>query len=87
MESVLTNKGQVTVPKMIREHLKLKPVGRIKFFVHPDGTVVILPTISASALRGVAWSRRRLQARPATLKEMDQAAANASARSFESGKP
>jgi AbrB family looped-hinge helix DNA binding protein len=43
MESALTSKGQATIPKAIREHLRLKPGDRVKFFVHPDGGVVINP--------------------------------------------
>jgi antitoxin PrlF len=40
MESAITVKGQATIPKAIREHLALKPGDRVKFFVHPDGSVV-----------------------------------------------
>ena len=43
MESAITVKGQATIPKAIREHLALKPGDRVKFFVHPDGSVVLLP--------------------------------------------
>ena len=71
MESAITTKGQATIPKAIREHLRLKPGDRVKFFVHPDGSVVLLPKVPASALRGILKSRRR---RPATLSEMDEAA-------------
>lgn len=43
MESALSIKGQTTIPKAIREHLHLEPGERVKFFLHPDGSVVILP--------------------------------------------
>jgi antitoxin PrlF len=59
MESAITIKGQATIPKAIREHLKLKPGDRVKFFVHPDGSVVLLPKLPARALRGIVKSRRR----------------------------
>ena len=72
MESAITVKGQATIPKAIREHLRLKPGDRVKFFVHPDGSVVLLPKLPASALRGIVKSRRR---RPVTIEEMDEAAA------------
>ena len=52
MESAITVKGQATIPKAIREHLHLKAGDRVKFFVHPDGTVVLLPKLPASALHG-----------------------------------
>jgi antitoxin PrlF len=72
VESAITSKGQATIPKAIRDDLHLKPGDRVKFFVHPDGSVVLLPKVPASALRGIVKSRRR---RPATLSEMNEAAA------------
>jgi antitoxin PrlF len=72
MESALTSKGQATIPKAIREHLGLKPGGRIRFFIHPDGSVVILPELPVSRLRGMLKSRKR---RPVTIEEMDEAIA------------
>jgi AbrB family looped-hinge helix DNA binding protein len=53
MESAITSKGQVTIPKAIREHLQLKPGDRVEFFVHPDGSVVLLPKLPVSVLRGM----------------------------------
>ncbi len=76
MESAITVKGQATIPKAIRNHLRLKPGDRVKFFVHPDGSVVLLPKLPASALRGMIKFRRR---RPATIAEMTEAAAEGAA--------
>ena len=76
MESAVTVKGQATIPKAIRKHLRLKPGDRVKFFVHPDGSVVLLPKVSASALRGIIKSTRR---RPVTIAEMTDAAAEGAA--------
>jgi AbrB family looped-hinge helix DNA binding protein len=59
MESALTKKGQVTIPEAVLERLGLKPGDRVKFFMHPDGTVVLLPKLPASALRGIVKARRR----------------------------
>jgi AbrB family looped-hinge helix DNA binding protein len=70
MESAITSKGQATIPRAIREHLRLKPGDRVKFFVHPDGSVVLLPKLPASALRGIV----RPQKRPVTVEEMTEAA-------------
>jgi antitoxin PrlF len=55
MESAITRKGQATIPKAIREHLHLRPGDRVKFFLHPDGSVVLLPV---TALRGMIKHRR-----------------------------
>jgi len=76
MESAITVKGQATIPKAIRNHLRLKPGDRVKFFVHPDGSVVLLPKLPASALRGIVKSRRR---RPVTTAEMTEATAQGAA--------
>jgi antitoxin PrlF len=72
MESALTTKGQATIPKPIRDHLRLKPGDRVKFFIHPDGSVVLLPKRPASALRGIIKNMRR----PVTIEEMNQAVAD-----------
>jgi len=70
MESAITVKGQATIPKAVRKHLGLKPGDRVKFFMHPDGSVVLLPKLPASALRGIIKPRRR---RPVTIEEMTDA--------------
>jgi len=70
MESAITTKGQATIPKAIREHLGLKSGDRVKFFMHPDGSVVLLPKRPASVLRGIVKSRRRT-----SIKKMNEAAA------------
>ena len=72
MESAITVKGQATIPKEIRQHLKLKPGDRVKFFLHPDGSVVLLPKVPAASLRGMLKSRTQ---RRVTLDEMSKAAA------------
>lgn len=68
MESALSVKGQTTIPKAIRDHLHLEPGDRIKFFVHPDGSVVILPKIPTSSLKGIVKAHRR-----ASLDDMETA--------------
>jgi antitoxin PrlF len=68
MESALSVKGQATIPKAIRDHLHLEPGDRIKFFLHPDGSVVILPKIPTSKLKGIVKARRRF-----SLHEMETA--------------
>jgi antitoxin PrlF len=41
MSTVLTSKGQVTIPKLIREALHLAPGSVVDFAVNRDGDVVI----------------------------------------------
>jgi antitoxin PrlF len=76
VESAITVKGQATIPKAVREYLRLKPGDRVKFFMHPDGSVVLLPKLPAAALRGIIKSRRR---RPVKISEMTDAPAEGSA--------
>ena len=76
MEATLTAKGQATIPKAVRDHLHLHPGDKVKFFVHPDGTVVILPKLPVTSLRGMVKSRRR---NPVTIEEMNDAVAEGAA--------
>jgi len=82
MESSVTSKGQVTIPKEAREHLGLKPGDKVKFFIQPDGRVVILPKIGVSALRGIVPRRK---GPPVSLEEMDAAIARAATDRFVRG--
>ena len=81
MESAITEKGQATIPKAVRDHLRLKPGDKVKFFVHPDGTVVLLPKLNVSALRGMLKSSRR----PVTTQTMAAAAAAGAASAGAAG--
>jgi AbrB family looped-hinge helix DNA binding protein len=67
MESTLSSKNQATIPKSVREYLNLKPGDRFKFFLQPDGTVVILPKIRMSRLKGSVPKRNR----PISIEEMN----------------
>jgi antitoxin PrlF len=77
LESAITSKGQATIPKAIRDYLHVRPGDRIKFFMHPDGGIYILPKLPASALRGML----RRPKRAATIEEMDEAIAAGAAQS------
>jgi antitoxin PrlF len=80
MESALTSKGQATIPMAIRKRLHLKPGDRVKFFLHPDGSVVLLPKLPVSALRGIVKAPKR----PVTVEQMNEAVAEGAVAS---GKP
>ena len=57
MKSALTSKGQMTIPKAAREHLRVRPGDRVKIFLHPDGTVVLIPKLPVSSLKGMFAGR------------------------------
>jgi len=70
MQSTITSKGQITVPKNVREQLNLAPGDRLEFFVEDDGTLRVVPvSTSVTALKGMVPK----PSRPVTLDEMDEA--------------
>lgn len=76
MEATLTSKGQVTIPKAVRDALHLRTGDRLDFIVEADGTVRVLPiTGSVKRLKGMLPR----PARTLTLEEMDDAIAKGAA--------
>lgn len=54
MESTIGSKGQVTVPKAVRDQLHLRPGDRVEFLVESDGSLRVVPvTASVTALKGM----------------------------------
>jgi AbrB family looped-hinge helix DNA binding protein len=52
--STITAKGQTTIPKKIRNHLKLHAGDRIDFIVQENGKVVLEPaTLDVRELEGI----------------------------------
>jgi AbrB family looped-hinge helix DNA binding protein len=52
--TTLTSKGQITLPKKVRDHLRLSAGDRLEFLIQPDGTVRVRPAAgSARALFGL----------------------------------
>lgn len=68
----ISSKGQVTIPKEIREFLKVEASEKIIFIPLEEGKVLITNKENpVSALFGML--RHRRLARPVSLKEMDSA--------------
>lgn len=52
--SLITSKGQTTIPKEIREYLHLKPGDRVDFVVGEDGHVILAPaTLDLEEIEGM----------------------------------
>jgi AbrB family looped-hinge helix DNA binding protein len=68
--STVTAKGQTTIPKEIREYLKLKPGNRIDYVVDDEGKVVMKPaTYDIRDLHGVLQRPGR---KALTVEEMNR---------------
>jgi AbrB family looped-hinge helix DNA binding protein len=53
--STITAKGQTTIPKKIRDHLKLQPGDKVDFIIVEDGRKVVLEpaTLDVRELEGM----------------------------------
>ena len=52
--SMITIKGQTTIPKKIRDHLKIQPGDKIDFVIDNNGKVVLEPaTLDVKELEGI----------------------------------
>lgn len=52
--ATLTSKGQTTILREIREHLRLRPGDRMEFIIDEDGRVLIIPiSLDAAELAGI----------------------------------
>ena len=69
-ESTLTSKGQTTVPKAIRESLRLKPSDRITFTRMPDGTVLM--RVKNKSVMSLAGSLRRRGRKALSVEELSR---------------
>jgi len=68
--ATLTSKGQVTIPKAVRDELGLREGDRVAFRVLDDGTVVVEPeTIDLLDLAGSLEPRHK----GVTIADMDTA--------------
>jgi AbrB family looped-hinge helix DNA binding protein len=76
--STLTSKGQITLPKLIRDHLHVAPGDRVDFLIDEAGIVTVRPARSRLAeLQGMLHRPGR---RAVTLEEMDEAIAREHSR-------
>ncbi|MEJ2583336.1 MAG: type II toxin-antitoxin system PrlF family antitoxin [Acidobacteriota bacterium] len=68
--ATLTSKGQVTIPKAVREELGLKDGDQVAFRVLEDGTVIVEPeTIELADLQGVLKPKKK----GVSIADMDEA--------------
>ena len=79
--STLTSKGQVTIPKQIRDALRIDAGDRVSFVMREDGVVEMRPeTVDLRQLYGTLTCRGK----PVTVEQMNDGIARAVTESFES---
>ena len=70
-KATLTSKGQLVIPKAIREHLGLRPGDKLDFVVQDDGDVLIRPAVEdVRRLKGMLHRPGR---KPVSVAAMNQA--------------
>ncbi|HEV2442466.1 MAG TPA: type II toxin-antitoxin system PrlF family antitoxin [Steroidobacteraceae bacterium] len=69
-ESTLTSKGQTTIPKDIRDRLRMKTGDRMTFTLMADGTVLL--RIKNKSVMSLAGSLRRKGQKPLPVEELSR---------------
>lgn len=70
-KATITSKGQVTIPKDIRDILRIGPGDQVDFIVGDEGEVLISPrTCDFRSLKGFFYKKGR---KAATLEDMEKA--------------
>ena len=68
--STITSKGQITIPRAVREQLELHEGDRLEFLIEADGTLRVRPLKSkASDLFGIL---ERKEAEATSIEQMDE---------------
>ena len=80
MQSAVTTKGQVTLPKAVRDRLHLSPGDRVKFFVDAQGRVYLLPTLPITSLSGLLAHHAK---KPLSVEEIKEGIAQGAVDDYE----
>ncbi|MEK7816429.1 MAG: AbrB/MazE/SpoVT family DNA-binding domain-containing protein [Pseudomonadota bacterium] len=76
--ATLTSKGQVTIPKAVRDRLQLESGDRLNFIILEDGRVLLQPaTLRVTDLKGILYKKGR---RAVSVGEMNTAIAKRAGR-------
>jgi antitoxin PrlF len=71
--ATLTSKGRITIPKEIRDRLRLQTGHRLEFEIDKNGRVSLIPrNKDIRSLKGIMRSKRKA---PVSVEEMNQAIA------------
>jgi AbrB family looped-hinge helix DNA binding protein len=72
MQATITSRGQITLPKALRDRLHLSAGDRVEFILEENDVVRMVPrTTSVTRLKGMLPKPKR----PVSLEEMEEAVA------------
>jgi len=72
-QATVTSKGQVTIPKEIRERLRLQAGSRVEFQLDAQGHLTVRPrNVDVRQLKGIIRSRKKAHV---SIEEMNEAIA------------
>jgi len=69
-DTTLTSKGQTTIPKEIRDSLRIKPGDRMTFTLMPDGTVVM--RVKNKRVEELAGTLRKKGRKPVPIEQLSR---------------
>ncbi len=69
--ATITSKGQVTIPKAVRNSLHLKAGDKLEFIVNQEGGLLVRPV--SKRIDDVYGKLHRKGMRPVSVEEMDEA--------------
>ena len=69
-DTTLTSKGQTTIPKEIRDSLRIKPGDRMTFTLMPDGTVVM--RVKNRRMVELAGTLRKKRRKPVPIEQLSR---------------
>jgi AbrB family looped-hinge helix DNA binding protein len=86
--STITSKGQITLPKAVREVLGVQPGDRVRFVQHADGRVTVEPlNVDLRSLRGMLSDAVRPPGRRLSITQMNEAIGRGAVEGAALGRP
>jgi len=72
MQAKVTSKGQVTLPKQIRESLSIRTGDRLEFFIEPCNRISVLKKRKPGSSAGCASHLTQPSQKPLSTEQMDE---------------
>lgn len=69
-ESIITKKGQITIPANLRAELNLQPGKKVKFVKTSEGLLIIPSSMTVKMLKGILKTKEPMDKIEAKVKEI-----------------